>query len=287
MSRLNDDEARYYHVMRVAILAFIRGSAPIMAVEFARRAVPSSIRPTFQETEGSAAVPERPRLLPPDSCRGGRWSFVVRPPISHPLHPCEIPLVLADIDLFRKNMLAVDQWIGKIVRFYEMDRRRRPRLPADFHAVLTGSFGALNAVAVDASRGGAAGSRRKSPCQRAPAFLSRSPRCCWAASPMSATACLPRTATSWAWNSSSRWPITARNSPPPNFPPSTPRAAGDHSLTLVARIGAATVRERSENVQGSVKKSNSPRFSIVQVLENRKGQKWFLTVFHKPSRSRL
>jgi chemotaxis protein MotA len=51
MSRINDAEARYYHVMRVGILAFIRGSAPIMAVEFARRAVPSSVRPTFSEME--------------------------------------------------------------------------------------------------------------------------------------------------------------------------------------------------------------------------------------------
>jgi chemotaxis protein MotA len=51
MSRINDAEARYYHVMRVGILAFIRGSAPIMSVEFARRAVPSSVRPTFKELE--------------------------------------------------------------------------------------------------------------------------------------------------------------------------------------------------------------------------------------------
>lgn len=60
MSRVNAAEASYYHVMRVGILAFIKGTAPIMAVEFARRAVPSSVRPTFQELE--------------NLCRGGSSS---------------------------------------------------------------------------------------------------------------------------------------------------------------------------------------------------------------------
>ena len=57
MSRANESEGRFYHVMRMGVLAFMRGSAPIMAVEFARRAVPSSVRPTFQELE--------------KACRGG------------------------------------------------------------------------------------------------------------------------------------------------------------------------------------------------------------------------
>jgi chemotaxis protein MotA len=57
LGRFNEAEGRYYHVMRVGLLAFIKGSPPIMAVEFARRAVPSSIRPSFQELE--------------KTCRGG------------------------------------------------------------------------------------------------------------------------------------------------------------------------------------------------------------------------
>ncbi len=62
MTSINEAEAQYYHVMRVGILAFIRGSAPILAVEFARRAIPSSVRPTFSELEatcrkGAAAAP--------------------------------------------------------------------------------------------------------------------------------------------------------------------------------------------------------------------------------------
>jgi chemotaxis protein MotA len=51
MGRTNEAEGRYYHVLRVAMMAFIRGSAPIMAVEFARRAVPSTVRPGFPEME--------------------------------------------------------------------------------------------------------------------------------------------------------------------------------------------------------------------------------------------
>lgn len=53
MAKTVESDGAYYHVMRVGILAFIRGSAPIMAVEFARRAVPSSVRPTFAELEAS------------------------------------------------------------------------------------------------------------------------------------------------------------------------------------------------------------------------------------------
>ena len=63
LGRMNESEGRYYHVMRVGLMAFVKGSAPIMAVEFARRAIPSSARPSFQELEkecrggGSSSAP--------------------------------------------------------------------------------------------------------------------------------------------------------------------------------------------------------------------------------------
>ena len=53
MSKLNDAEAHYYHVLRIAVISYVRGSAPILAVEFARRAIPSDVRPTFQEMEAA------------------------------------------------------------------------------------------------------------------------------------------------------------------------------------------------------------------------------------------
>lgn len=52
------EEGVYYQVMKVAIVAFVRGAAPQMAVEFARRAIPSKARPTFNELE--KAVRGRP-----------------------------------------------------------------------------------------------------------------------------------------------------------------------------------------------------------------------------------
>jgi chemotaxis protein MotA len=51
MAKIVDDEHAYQHVLRIAIIAFIKGTPPIMAVEVARRAVPGSVRPSFQELE--------------------------------------------------------------------------------------------------------------------------------------------------------------------------------------------------------------------------------------------
>ena len=51
LSKLVEDEQSYYHVLRVVIVAFIKGSPPIMAVETARRAVPSHVRPSFSQVE--------------------------------------------------------------------------------------------------------------------------------------------------------------------------------------------------------------------------------------------
>ena len=39
------------HVLRVVMISFLKGSAPIMAVEFARRAIPGHVRPSFLEVE--------------------------------------------------------------------------------------------------------------------------------------------------------------------------------------------------------------------------------------------
>jgi len=47
MSKINEDEHAYYHILRVVMLAFIKGTTPILAVELARRAIPAHIRPSF------------------------------------------------------------------------------------------------------------------------------------------------------------------------------------------------------------------------------------------------
>jgi len=60
MAKAADEEHAYLHVLRVLIFSFLKGTAPIMAVEVARRAIPGHVRPTFQELE--------------KACRGGSES---------------------------------------------------------------------------------------------------------------------------------------------------------------------------------------------------------------------
>jgi chemotaxis protein MotA len=51
MAKLADEERAYLNVLRVVIISFLKGTAPILAVEAARRATPGHVRPTFQELE--------------------------------------------------------------------------------------------------------------------------------------------------------------------------------------------------------------------------------------------
>jgi chemotaxis protein MotA len=41
----------YFQVIKIALVAFVGGAAPQMAVEFGRRAIPSKEKPTFDELE--------------------------------------------------------------------------------------------------------------------------------------------------------------------------------------------------------------------------------------------
>lgn len=45
------DAARFYHVLKAAVVAFAKGFPPIVAVEFARRAIPAEVRPAFAAME--------------------------------------------------------------------------------------------------------------------------------------------------------------------------------------------------------------------------------------------
>jgi chemotaxis protein MotA len=57
MGKQNDAEANYFGFLRMTALGFIKGLSPMMAVELARRSIPTGVRPTFQEMEAA--------------CRGG------------------------------------------------------------------------------------------------------------------------------------------------------------------------------------------------------------------------
>jgi chemotaxis protein MotA len=66
MTKASEEEHAFLYVLRVLMVSFLKGSAPIMAVEVARRAVPGHVRPSFKELEaacrggGSAAAAAAP-----------------------------------------------------------------------------------------------------------------------------------------------------------------------------------------------------------------------------------
>jgi len=57
MAKASDEEQAYYHVLRVLIISFMKGTAPALAIEVGRRAIPGHVRPSFQEAE--AYIKER------------------------------------------------------------------------------------------------------------------------------------------------------------------------------------------------------------------------------------
>ena len=57
MAKAADEEHAYYQVLRVALIAFVKVLSPVLAIEMARRSIPSPVRPSFLEVEGA--------------CRGG------------------------------------------------------------------------------------------------------------------------------------------------------------------------------------------------------------------------
>jgi chemotaxis protein MotA len=63
MTKGTDAEGNFYGFLRMAVLAFAKGLSPMVAAEMARRAIPTLVRPSFQEMEavcrggGKAAAP--------------------------------------------------------------------------------------------------------------------------------------------------------------------------------------------------------------------------------------
>ncbi len=53
MGKSSDEEHAYLYVLRVLMISFIKGNAPVQAVEIARRAIPTHVRPTFEEVEAA------------------------------------------------------------------------------------------------------------------------------------------------------------------------------------------------------------------------------------------
>ena len=51
MRKAADEQDEYLHVLRVLLLAFLKGAAPMIAIEMGRRAIPAYARPSFDEME--------------------------------------------------------------------------------------------------------------------------------------------------------------------------------------------------------------------------------------------
>ncbi len=65
MGKTAEEERAFLNVLRAAMIAFLKGIAPVLAVEIGRRAVPVHVRPSFKEVEdacraakSAAAAPE-------------------------------------------------------------------------------------------------------------------------------------------------------------------------------------------------------------------------------------
>lgn len=55
MKNIYESESKYYLSLKVGLLAHIGGQPPVMAIEFARKALMSEVRPTFNEVEAATA----------------------------------------------------------------------------------------------------------------------------------------------------------------------------------------------------------------------------------------
>jgi chemotaxis protein MotA len=64
MTKEVDAQDSYLHVMRIVILAFLKGLAPILAVEMGRRAIPEHVRPSFDEMENACKRPAEAAQTP-------------------------------------------------------------------------------------------------------------------------------------------------------------------------------------------------------------------------------
>ena len=53
LTKMADAETDYYRCLRQGVISFVKGSAPALAIEFARRSIPGDVRPSFHETEAA------------------------------------------------------------------------------------------------------------------------------------------------------------------------------------------------------------------------------------------
>jgi chemotaxis protein MotA len=101
MAKSNEAEHEYLQFLRVAVISSVKGFAPLMAIEFARRVIPAQIRP-HDQLGGPAAAPER--------AAGRRGGEAHRAPprhrpvlVQHRGVPCRLPEYLTSTALIAKE----------------------------------------------------------------------------------------------------------------------------------------------------------------------------------------
>lgn len=60
LTKLIDDDAAVFSVLRVVMLSFVKGMSPSLAIEMGRRAIPEHVRPTFQEVDKACRQKDEP-----------------------------------------------------------------------------------------------------------------------------------------------------------------------------------------------------------------------------------
>jgi len=85
LENMSEQQNQFMQVLRIATVAYARGSSPLLAVEYARRSIPVELRPTFLEMEATikreAKVPSVPK---PVAGQAGN--------LTHQPSPAETPL---------------------------------------------------------------------------------------------------------------------------------------------------------------------------------------------------
>ena len=61
LANIYDSETKYYQCVKAGILAYVQGYAPAVAVELARKALTSNVRPTFYEVEDAVSALPAPQ----------------------------------------------------------------------------------------------------------------------------------------------------------------------------------------------------------------------------------
>lgn len=60
LTKLIDDDAAVFSVLRVVMLSFVKGMSPSLAIEMGRRAIPEHVRPTFHEVDKACRHKDEP-----------------------------------------------------------------------------------------------------------------------------------------------------------------------------------------------------------------------------------